>query len=300
MTPETTSWRGALRSLIIEPPPLVGAYTVVPGTAMELVQEGPILYATMTDPAIGVLPAALIAASLSGVFSVELQAIWTPPNNQQFPAVGVLVSTGTSAGVSQVYTFQIYQNGMILGLVDAQWTLGGGRGPIGIGLEFGGAPVVIGDATVRLRLLSDGVLLHYQHSADGIEWYDKASAALPGALTHYGFSIGGSPSNGPGLAKGRILKHKYSATVPQGVISAASGAGVPIQCTCAGHGLRSGDMVAIHGAVGNTAMNTVVGPAYNSGTWWIKVIDPNIFLLLSSVGNGTYTPGSATFYRTNR
>lgn len=306
--PITSSWMGSGRSLIVEPPAAASSYTVVPAANMALIQDGPTILVAMTSTALDVMPAALLASPSLGagnLFAVELQAVWNAAINIQYPGIQLFVGNGTTAGVSQLYGVLIYQNGMLLGFAETQWTLGGGRAAEGVELQFSASQLVIGDATVRLRLLSDGTLLHYQHSVDGIEWYDKASGALPAGLTHHGFSIGACVGAGSDpLSKGRILKHKLltgASAVYSQVIDTATGAGVPIQCTTlAPHNLRSGDMVAIHGAGGNTAMNKAGGPAYDSGAWWVKVLDPTNFLLLKSTGNGVYTPGSATFYRVNR
>jgi len=56
----------------------------------------------------------------------------------------------------------------------------------------------------------------------------------------------------------------------------------PIEITTAAHGLATGDLVTITGAVGNTAAN---------GTWMITRTAATTFTLNGSVGNGAWTSG---------
>lgn len=66
-----------------------------------------------------------------------------------------------------------------------------------------------------------------------------------------------------------------------GAVSAASNT-TPITVTAAAHGLSAGQRVTVSGVLGNTGAN---------GTFIVGTVTTDTFVLLSSVGNGSYVSG---------
>jgi hypothetical protein len=143
---------------------------------------------------------------------------------------------------------------------------------------------------IYTRLLNDGTALHHQFSLDGVYWWDIETIASPASLAYYGFLIGNT-STGGGFCQASIYRNSLAA-VSQMTVTGATNASPIVIATSTPHGYMSGDMVAVHGLVGNTGGNSgTSGTNYNSGGWLIKVVDTTHFALISSSGNGTWTSG---------
>ena len=122
----------------------------------------------------------------------------------------------------------------------------------------------------------------------GIYALDTAGVVIPFTTTN-GNSIVLAPAATPtyrGHSPSGPMESVYGSAARLGSGAAITGAtnATPIVVTAANHGLITGDVVVVSGALGNTAAN---------GTFTVTVADANTFSLNGSTGNGAYTGGGA-------
>ena len=284
--PLTSTWQ-SFRARLVEPPPLVGLYTSI-SAGITVDQLGPALVASMKVFARSQYITALIPSVFPSVWSVELEALWEPIYGLDYPQFFLGITDATT----------VYATGMVRaagssGVICTSGPIGGGYG-----LEAFSTvdeTTVLGEQTLRFRVLSDGNMLHQQFSIDGFTWYDRQIRALPAGLAAHGFGFINTNAGGSTYQKAVVTKHKY-AIPPQWNVTGMTGNGVPIVVTIDGVStLRNGDMVSIYGVTGNTAANTGTTGSWSGGSFagaaWISDVSGQNFTLTGLTGNGAWAGG---------
>jgi hypothetical protein len=303
--------------------PPVSSYTVSGGVlaltqyadairAMSLINNGTGNQSSMALIASGALGA-------TAAWTVSLTASLNPLINVQYFEVGVCVANGTTTGTSVTYgmsiatgqegssSIQVYLQGA------SEYTIGNGR--TGTSGQLTGTSLgFLGNGRWHMRLLNDGTLLHYQISADGMQWSDFWAAATPtpaGGFTNYGFWL----ANGLGVTQtqGQAIIYSNSLGTPtQYTVSAYSFASPLLSYTIGTHSIQVGDFISVHGATGGvTNMNTgtTAQNGYNAGAGGspspvgqlvVAVTSTTVTTNPAASVTGTYTPNSATLYLLSR
>lgn len=295
--PTAVAWV-QFNSIPVSAAPTAASYTVVGN--MALIQYADVVRATMFDALQSKATCALIASGslgASSAWSVELTASLATMVAATFAAIGVCVTNGTVSGTSIGYSIMFYNDGASYGLYeDASFTVGGAGTHANATTTSTG---ISAPNNINLRLLNDAVNLHFQTSVDGLNWWDFVVIACPAGFTNYGFQLGNSMTGGC-LAQSNIYHNQLKTVlnVPQSTVTNATNANPIVVTTAAAHGLQSGDFVAIHGVVGNTATNTGTGATLGSGSALVKVTSPTTFELHTTstagggiAGNGAYVSG---------
>jgi hypothetical protein len=299
--PSSTSWKPigvAATPVGGNSPPAAGAFTLV-GGGLALNNYANALRVTKITDGNSVGDVALIAGSLGSgaTWIVELEASLMNPYFRNYGEIGVLVTNGTTSGTSDGYTIASFGNvGNIQGYfgIHQEKIKVGAAARSAVNNEGADARGSYNLASrIRLRLLADGTNLHYQYSGDGFHWMDQYAEATPAGLTHYGLVQGndftGSNSYCVSLVYGLALR---ALTQPQLTVSTVSNTSPAEVTTTANHNLQDGDMVAIHGVVGTTSVNTGTGAAaYNSSSLFIQVTAANKFKTIGVNGNAAYVSG---------
>ncbi|HTQ46965.1 MAG TPA: hypothetical protein VMI75_29625, partial [Polyangiaceae bacterium] len=233
-------------------PPVASAYTLVGNVGVT--QYATAVRAAVYAQAANVASCGLIAGSLpvGTPWIVTLIASFLAPPTQ-FPALGVCVSDGVTSGTSHEWCMAVYA--------------AASSGNMGLGINakesFVGAAAIstlnnlgnltysmLGDMNaIHLRLVNDGVNLHFQYG-DGAVLFDFYTMATPTGLTNYGFVMGDT-GNSNARCNAILYENMLAGlSVPQSSISACTSGAAPTVTTSAPHDLQSGDWVAIHGAGG--------------------------------------------------
>ena len=277
---------------VLTPPPAIGAFTVVGN--MGLAQIGSAVRAQMlTDPN-SQSPCALIASGGLGAaqsWIVQGAVSLSSFAAEQFPGVGIGASNGVASGVSQMRVMSRFADAATVGLHQEVLLVGTGV-RVASNAETTGPADSSGLASMlRLRLLADGVTLHYQYSQDGLTWWDCFTEATPAGFTNYGFSLGNGFTGGDAIGQATIYELVKKA--PQQVaVSGATNASPIVLQTATPHGCNPGDFVSVHGVTGNGNANTPnVGGSWNSSIVVVAPVDATHLTLVGTVGNGAYAGG---------
>lgn len=280
-----------------ESPLAVGSYTT--GTFMTLTQRADAILATISSDANSVGNCALTAGSLPSTGSswiVELTAKFFNPQMRQYGAIFCIVANGTTTGTSNAWGASFYgqNNDTCPGQGGTQFAVNGLR-VTSFMVNNSSQAFSRAGGLVRIRILNDGVNLHYQYSEEGAGFWDDMFVAngVPAALTHYGFAIGNDAATGNNFCAALILRNKLKTlTVPQASITGITVALNPT-VTATSHGFRDGDMIAIHGVTGTMAasVNSGNGISWNSGATYIRYIDANSFSLPGVTSTGVFGAG---------
>jgi Ubiquitin-activating enzyme E1 FCCH domain len=271
--------------------PAASAYTLNGNLALS--QQADTIRATIFSDALQVFSTALIAASLgaSATWVVELHALFSNPFGVTFPSIDVIVANGVTTGTSNAWAMGAWAHlSGGLSLHQKQCVVAGAR--VSAGHDAGSTNCFPwANNYVHLRLLADGVNLHYQASTDGVVWWDWEVAATP-TVSYYGFSLGNDYTSNDSICQALIYRNVLTTlTVAQSTITGVTNVSSPVITTSAAHGLQSGDMVAIHGVVGATGVNTGTGNNFNSGASLVKVLSTTTFTLPNVSAPGGYTSG---------
>jgi hypothetical protein len=294
--PGTVAWK----QLLVEyapAPATAGSYTVVPSASISLTNFADAIRALQSAANSGNNNAALIASG-----SLGATAAWTVtlvasvnPVVATFPDFGVCVSNGTTSGTSVAYAMSLAGGSSgtpfdsVIYMHAVEVTLGTTTRNTNNNEQ---SPVNAWTNTQRqhLRLLNDGTALHFQWSNDGFNWQDWYSQASVSGLTNYGFYFGGGTGSN-NYNQANIYSNSLT-TPTQFTVTAATNAS-PSVMTIGTHSILPGDLVAIHGALGNTGINTTsTGNANAASAIVTAVTGTTVTTTLN--GNGTYTASSAT------
>jgi hypothetical protein len=299
---DTGQWQtvGPATGPVMTPPPLVGAFTLVGN--MGIVQQGDVIRAQMTSNANQQSPCALIANGNLGAaqsWVIRGAASLSAFAAEAFPEVGFGASNGIASGVSQMRVSARFSDAASVG-VHQEVILVGNGGRISVNGETTGPSIASGLSNLfRLRLLADGVTLHYQYSLDGLSWWDAFTEATPVGFTNYGFALGNGFNNSDAICQATI--HELVQTVPtQVTVSGATNTNPIVLQTATPHGVNSGDFVSIHGVTGNLGANTPgTGGVWSNGIFIAVVVDATHLTLVASAGTGVYA-GGGTLTLTSR
>ena len=157
---------------------------------------------------------------------------------------------------------------------------------------------------MHMRILNDGVCAHFQVSPEGLNWIDSGTSlnggtapALPtSGLAYYGFALGNDINGNLSYNQALIYQNKLSIPA-QYTITAATGNATPVVLTIGSHSITPGDLVSVHGMVGNTAANnTGFGVGTNIGASGaasiVTAVNSSTTITIGAItGNGTWTSG---------
>jgi hypothetical protein len=284
-------------------------YTMVgnPTSTLTLVQLADTIRAVTTliaGTTLGIGPttgnyAALIQSNALGPtapWTVNLIATFNGSVFSQYPGIGVVVANGltgatTGGPASTGYGVMAYddENNAPFVFLD-EFGIGATRISAVSAANNNISNFIHGTGRLHLRLLNDQVNMHFQASTDGYHYTDVGATACPTGLTAWGFALGTDVANGTVFGMGLIHENSLSAPT-QYPVATSTGVTFP---TVLGlgttHSILPGDVVAIHGMTGNTAVNT--GAAL--GTLASGVIVSAVgatSITLGITGNGTGNPG---------
>lgn len=294
--PSTNAWK-QFATEYMSKPAAASSYTVVGN--VNLTQLGDAIRAVRlnnnaTSCDVAVIPTSL---SSSGTWAVSLTCVWMANLGATFPMIGVCVTNGVTSGSSVGYAMFMYSNGAgpttgQLGGLFAEFTVGGAR----IGSQINSVVVLYHLLTsagrLHMRLLNDGTILHAQVSPDHYHWQDWTSVASPISPTNYGFLMGTEETTGSSWSQATIFENSLTTSLTQATVTGATGSGVPVMVTVASTaGFLAGDLVSVHGMVGNTAANTTSGNGPFSSGIIVTAINNSTQMTLNATGNGTWTSG---------
>jgi hypothetical protein len=277
---------------VLTPPPAIGAFTVVGN--MGLAQVGSAVRAQMTSDVNSESPCALIASGGLGAaqsWIVQGAASLSSFAAEQFPEVGFGASNGVASGVSQMRVIARFADAASVGVHQEVLLVGTGV-RVSSNAETTGPATSSGEASMlRMRLLADGVTLHYQYSQDGLTWWDLFTEATPAGFTNYGFALGNGFTGGDAIGQATIFELVKKAPQQVAVSGATNTTPIVLQ-TATPHNCNPGDFVSIHGVTGNGNANTPnVGGVWNSAIAIVVPVDATHLTLVSTAGNGAYTGG---------
>lgn len=263
------------------------------GSTIGLTQFGDSIRALSTSSGSCTQPALIASGALGGssAWAVNLVATWMPQQlSGQSPMLGIVVATGTTSGTSTgtFYGIQGYTNDNTVQLVANNGTTLGSNNGTQLFTSIPGN-FWYGTGRVHFRLLADGTELHYQISSDGINWLDVYSAATPSSLTDYGFFMGAISSGGTTNYGQSIIHSNNISTPTQYSVTAATNA-TPSVITIGTHTIVPGDLVAIHGTVGNTGINTTAGAGTLGGALIVTAVGSTT-ITTTAGGNGAWVSG---------
>lgn len=284
--PLTTSWQ-QFASEYLPAGASASSYTIV--GSISLIQLGStVRAATLSNSSLSAV--CLIPSTLSQTASWGVTLVFNL-NFDQFvasgPILGVIVTNGTSSGTSVARALYPYQNSNGMGIEAAQFTLGASRTTL---YSPGTQQTIawINTGRVHLRLLADGSNLHYQVSSDGFHWVDHFTEATATNYTNYGFVLGTTFTGNSSWAQALIYENNLF-TPTQYSITGATNAS-PSVITIGTHSIYPGDVVAIHGSLGNTSINTGTGNGSLAGGV-IVTATTSTTITTTANGNGTWTSG---------
>lgn len=298
--PATATWKQFFRDLYTPTPAPAGSYTLVNNTSgISLANLADVLQMQMmTVGTAQKSEVALLAGSLPSNGPWIVNGIFVQSGLLvNWQATGIVVCSGTTAGVSQGWDLYMYcgSNGANSGYSVDNIVLDGGT--------TGANPHTVTNSTIpdaiRVRFLSDGVNLHPQVAyQDTNHWFDVSICIpVPANLDHYGLFMGISVVGATSLGASALCYRNdlTTLTVPQATVTNVSAANPGVVTTQNPHGLQSGDVVSIHGVVGtagfaaliNTGTAISLGVATSYG-WVIKVLSPTTF---QCQGSNTSTSG---------
>ena len=296
--PVSSTWQ-SFRARVVPPPPLAASYTYL-SSHLSLDQAGPSLVASLINSQQDYGVCALVPAGslFANPYAVELEVIAETLYNLNYFGLGVCVANGVTEGVSNFHMMLIHAFGGSGGITPAEqaWTLAGARTELNyqsIQIDYGQS--FTGDRTIRVRILGDGALTHYQYSVDGFKWVNYWTGPNLTGQTHYGIASGSS--GGPASSNytsGIVTKNQARsivATHQRAISSATNGTPIAITTTAA-HNLRSGDIVSVAGclnAAANTGGSGTFGPL-GAGAW-VVVTGPTTFNLLDHAGGAAVGAG---------
>ena len=209
------------------------------------------------------------------------------------PCVGICVATGVASGSSVARALYPYINQGGVGVEASGFTLGSNRTTLyspatsfsANTTEFG--PYLGGTGRIHLRLLNDGSVLHYQFSTDGFHWMDFFSESTATSYSYYGFTLG-TTNSGSSYAQALIYENTTS-TPTQYTVTGATNAS-PSVITIGTHSLQPGDVVSVHGSVGNTGINTASGNGSLGGGNLVTAVGATTITTTAN-GNGAWSSG---------
>lgn len=291
-----TAWQNFASESYVTPA-TAASYTAVGNLA--LTQKGDAIKAMNTSNAVSNGACAMLASGSLGAaaaWAVTLKAAWNPLFGQTYPEIGVAVSAGVVLATSVARALAVYGNGSTMGAHQLIFAIGGTRTTVNNEAGVAGNPLGGGTGRLHLRLVNDGVNLHYQmgNMGAGGSYQDWWTEACPAGLDHYGFLLGNEFSGAGNSYNQALIFENQLATPTQQAVTGSTGAGVTLVLTVADDsGFDPGDIVAVHNMVGNTAGNTGVGAGPFNGGGLITAIDRvNHKLTFGLVtGNGTWTSG---------
>lgn len=297
--PASSSWQ-QFASELLPAGPAASVYTIAPSSgsgSLALLQEADsIRYATLwatagqafavTTQNIGSsgFPANL---NSSTPWTVSLVFTFLPAINGEYPEIAVCVANGLAT--NDVVWGEFYGCSNVANDVGyANWTLPSTRTSFTV-LSSGWNPLLNGTGRGHMRLVNDGVVLHFQVSTDGKLWADTYSIACPTNFTSYGFYVT-SGAGSTGFSQGFVHSNNLSIPLQYNVTGATNAS--PSVITIGTHSLLPGDIVAIHGAVGNTGINTSAsGGNYTFGGCCVIISVTSTTITTNLNGNGAWSSG---------
>jgi hypothetical protein len=307
--------------------PPVSSYTVV--GALALTQYADAIRAmslsnALAGPVSGMALTASGSLGATSAWTVSLTASFNPMIGVEYPSIGVGVSNGTTINSSVMYGMSMLINELGINsspasqnlyLEAGEWTVGSSR--VSSISQLNALPLgfTFGNGRVHLRLLNDGTLLHYQISADGMQWGNYYAAATPtptGGFTDYGFwiSCGGS-ANALTMAQAIVYSNNVS-TPTTYTISAFTYTTPNTVYTIGSHSIQVGDFVSVHGGTGSALTNfntgTIAQNGYNTGAGsspqgvgaLVLSVTSTTVTVYNAAASGTYTPNTGTMYLLSR
>ena len=259
--PTSVAWKGYQNSGYVNSGALsTSGWTTV--GAMSLVQKGSSLLCfsgtvNKTNSILKPIPSGITG---SGPWVVEsiFEASITPSTN--WPASGLVVSNGTTAGTSIELFWGIYN---YYGTASwGAWTeyLNSQSRPSSYYGNNNGSGVLASNTTqpYYTRLLCDGTNVFYQTSfTHGIFWLtvlnNTYATSFTGPVTNYGFEVG--CVNGNGRIPTIIHGLKMSSVTQIAISNIAYATGTITITTSTAHGLYSGDDISITGVVISSGAN---------------------------------------------
>lgn len=290
--PTAVAWQQFAITPVLDPPPVKASYSTFGNLFLN--QYADSLRATLSHNVNNAAGSGLVSSGSLGAGStwmVTFAGSVNTPASQSFPEMGVAIFDGNTSGTSNLYAIIVYGNGGSYNIHQEKSTLAGGR--ISTNNEVQINPTSMGSGRlINLRILNDGTNTHYQHSSDGMNWWDLFTETAHSGIVYYGFVMGGNGGSSNGLAVGNVYKNAVkSLTVAQATIIDATNASPIVVQTSAAHNFQDGDVVANHGVGGNTNANNGTGSGPLAGGWQIEVVDSTHFKLIGSSGNAAYTSG---------
>lgn len=286
--PNTSTWQqfGPINALTA--PPASGNYTVTGSLSLTYFADS--IRALATTNTAGCYTA-LTAGTLTQTsqWYVSLSGSYLPYSNVAYPQIGVCVSTGTTtSATAYALAIDVY----------------GGSGsnlPYCLVNTFHPSETRLTDPLAEqmqaftwfnsnlfnFRLLNDGTNLHYQVSIDNFNWTDVFSSSTPSSLTDYGFYLG---SDGGSYAYGMANIYSNVLGTPSTYTVTAATNASPSVVTIGSHSILPGDVVAIHGMLGNTGPNTSNGTGSLAGGNLVTAVTSTTITTTAN-GNGAWTSG---------
>lgn len=239
---------------------------------------------------------ALLSGTLTSTvpWIINLVSTYNSIVNTEFPEMGVIVTNGTTSGVSTGYGLYVVTNvgPNTFVTINSQFTVGGTR-TISPQL-ISNQGLLAGNGLIHIRLLNDTINLHYQMSSDGFHWSDVFCQTTPSGLTNYGHYVGCDVGTGSD-AYGQILVYRNDLIAPSQFAITGATTASPIVITAVNHNFQSGDTVSIQNVGGLSGANsgtTTTGIGSSSSyAWMIQVLSSSTFSLIGSSGSSTYTSG---------
>jgi hypothetical protein len=299
--PATQSWH-QYTSEPLSKPAAKGNYTLN-GSTMSLQYYGDSIRALFLSTSSTSNTTALVPSGVLGttsLWTVNLTATILTQYDVHFFDFGVGVANSSviygiafSANYTSPSNFETY-------IHMEEITMGGTR--VGSPIQEIG-PVVYfpwytwGTGPLHLRVLNDGVVLHYQVSNDGINWYDLGSQTTPtpaGGFTNYGFWMGSGESTSPTGGYTQALIYSNALTTPFNYPISTFSAASPTVISIGPHAIQVGDIVSITGTTGNSPsppINTGIStnPAlgeFNAGVLVTAVTSNTISTTINSANGG--------------
>jgi hypothetical protein len=324
--PTSTTWKTIFNNTIEPTPPASGSFTIYGSLALTYFAD--VFRVSRYNNSSSVGDMALIhstgmASNYQTPWEFAIAATWNSATNVDYPELGVGICNGIGIGNATCWGQLAWSqySGPQTGLHAVQYRLGGvrfgsssGSGDFNeIAGQFSGQSGVGGDGAVHLRMLMDGVVLHWQTSSDGYVWQDwfaaemdSTVASLDGGdapMQYYGIELGNEYNTANSWGSANVYEAQFnisgaSLNVPQCTITNATNATPIVLTVGAGCGAITGDLVAVQNVVGTTNANSTtcstgncISGSSTSGSAIMVTVSGTSITEVNSSGNAPYTSG---------